>query len=162
MIFQYSCFVKIFFSGCQQIINNSKGSVDFSQYQLKITYNAAKTSVPVNPQLKFFYALEKFAVIGLPVANSRIIKWESKDLSKWEALPQDDKDLTDSDTWTFVVKTEGRVTLTSQRGVSYTHQFSDLKGGNTEIGFADFDNDGVSCYEIYDPNPPKPSKILID
>ena len=134
--------------------------MDFSQYRLKITYDAAelKTSVPVNPQVRFFNDSKNFVSIRLPVANSKIIKW----VSVSETISQDDKDLTDSDTWTFDVKTDGRVTITSQRGISYTRQFSDLKGGNTEIGFADFENDGVSCYEIFDPNPPKPSKILID
>ena len=144
-----------FSSGCQQIINNSKGSVDFSRYQLKITYNAAKTTVPVNPQVKFFNDGPDFLGVRLPVANSKIITWSSIEKS----LSKDDTDLTQSDTWTFEVKADGKVTLTSQRGISYTHYSTILKGGNTEVGFAEFDNDGISCYEIFDPNPIKPSKI---
>ena len=149
---------KAFFSGCETITNTVKATtINFNKYHLTVTYDATK-DVTQSPQVKFHHS-SGFVGIRLPTTNSKQIKWG---YNMPETLKEQDKTLTTSDTWTFKIADDGTATLISPAVNSYTHSFStvvsNFKGGSLEVGFSDFETGGVSCYEIYDPIPLKPSE----
>ena len=138
----------------------SAAHVDFNHNHLRVTYDATKKpAAGKNPQVKFWYDAD-YVGIRLPTESSKTIKWRYTA----QGILQNDMTLTKKDTWTFVIASDGRTILTSPTGNSYPRSFSsevpDFRGGNLEVGFDDFPDDGVSCYEIYNPFPGNTLKLL--
>ena len=142
---------------------NTPLTVDFSQVNLKVTYDATLQGLTQeNPQVNFKYftnqdqSESQILGIRLPTEKSKSIKWGFEDT---ELLKEADENLLARETWTFEIDDAGLMSLTSPGGNKYTKNYGEVLTytGRTslETRFADFLTDGRSCYEILESNPSK-------